>query len=82
MKIGHFHLCLTLEMRRNLKNIEEAGELVSFFRKGDVMKVVEWWQKREKEKKQKKLLTAAQKLEAKADPSLPKKRLPKNGAVK
>ena len=28
------------------------------------MKVVEWWQKREKEKKQKKLLTAAQKLEA------------------
>ena len=30
------------------------------------MKVVEWWQKREKEKKQKKLLTAAQKLEAKA----------------
>lgn len=46
------------------------------------MKVVEWWQKREKEKKQKKLLTAAQKLEAKADLSLPKKRLPKNGAVK
>ena len=46
------------------------------------MKVVEWWQKREKEKKQKKLLTAAQKLEAEADPSLPKKRLPKNGAVK
>lgn len=46
------------------------------------MKVVEWWQKREKEKKQKKLLTAAQKLEAKADPSLPKKRLPKNGTVK
>ena len=35
------------------------------------MKVVEWWQKREKEKKQKKFLTAAHKLEAKADPSLP-----------
>lgn len=46
------------------------------------MKVVEWWHKREKEKKQKKLLTAAQKLEAKADPSLPKKTLPKNRAVK
>ena len=46
------------------------------------MKVVECWQKREVEKKQKKLLPAAQKLEAQADPSLPKKRLPKNGAVK
>lgn len=34
------------------------------------MKVVEWWQKREKEKKQKKLLTAAQKLEAKAERTL------------
>ena len=37
------------------------------------MKVVEWWQKREKEKKQKKLLTAAQKLESKADPSYRRK---------
>ena len=46
------------------------------------MKIVEWWMKQKKEKKQKKLLTAAQKLEAKVDPSLPKKRLPKNSAVK
>ena len=35
-----------------------------------------------KRKETEKILTAAQKLEAKADPSLPKKRLPKNGAVK
>ena len=30
----------------------------------------------------KKLVQAAKELEAKADPSLPKKRLPKNGVVK
>ncbi|MBS7069138.1 MAG: hypothetical protein KH099_01965 [Streptococcus parasanguinis] len=46
------------------------------------MKVVEWWQKRKKEKKRKKLVQAAKELEAKADPSLPKKTLPKNRAVK
>ena len=35
--------------------------------------------KSKKEKKRKKLVQAAKELEAKADPSLPKKRLPKMG---
>lgn len=35
-----------------------------------------------KEKERKKLVRAAKELESRADPSLPKKRLPKNGVVK
>ena len=46
------------------------------------MGMKQWWQKIKNEKKRKKLVQAAQKLENKADPSLPKKRLPKNGVVK
>ena len=46
------------------------------------MEIRKWWQALKKEKKRKELIRAAQKLEAKADPSLPKKRLPKNGVVK
>ncbi len=46
------------------------------------MGIREWWQELKKEKKRKKLVQAAKKLEAKADPSLPKKRLPKNEVVK
>lgn len=42
----------------------------------------QWWQKIKNEKKRKKLVQSAKELEAKADPSLPKKRLPKNGVVK
>lgn len=46
------------------------------------MEIRKWWQDLKKEKKRKKLVQAAKELEAKADPSLPKKRLPKNGVVK
>ena len=46
------------------------------------MKIRKWWQDLKKEKERKKLVQAAKELEAKADPSLPKKRLPKNGVVK
>lgn len=46
------------------------------------MGMKQWWQKIKNEKKRKKLVQAAKELEAKADPSLPKKRLPKNGVVK
>ena len=46
------------------------------------MGIRQWWQELKKEKKRKELVKSAQELEAKADPSLPKKRLPKNGVVK
>ena len=46
------------------------------------MEVRKWLENLKKEKKRKKLVQAAKELEAKADPSLPKKRLPKNGVVK
>ena len=46
------------------------------------MEIRKWWQDLKKEKKRKKLVQAAKELEAKADPSLPKKRLPKNGVLK
>ena len=46
------------------------------------MKIRKWWQDLKKEKEREKLVQAAKELEAKADPSLPKKTLPKNRAVK
>ena len=46
------------------------------------MEIRKWLENLKKEKKRKKLGQAAKELEAKADPSLPKKRLPKNGVVK
>ena len=46
------------------------------------MEIRKWWQDLKKEKERKKLVQAAQKLESKADPSLPKKTLPKNRVVK
>ena len=46
------------------------------------MEIRKWWQDLKKEKKRKKLVQSAKELEAKADPSLPKKRLPKNEVVK
>lgn len=46
------------------------------------MGIRQWWQELKKEKKRKELVQAAKELEAKADPSLPKKRLPKNEVVK
>ena len=46
------------------------------------MEIRKWWQDLKKEKERKKLVQAAEELEAKADPSLPKKRLPENKAVK
>ena len=46
------------------------------------MKIRKWWQDLKKEKERKKLVQAAKELEAQPNPSLPKKRLPKNGVVK
>ena len=46
------------------------------------MEIRKWLENLKKEKKRKKLVQAAKELEAKADPSLSKKRLPKNGVVK
>ena len=46
------------------------------------MEIRKWWKDLKKEKKRKKLVQAAKELEAKADPSLPKKTLPKIRAVK
>ena len=46
------------------------------------MEIRKWWKDLKKEKERKKLVQAAKELEAKADPSLPKKRLPKNEVVK
>ena len=42
----------------------------------------QWWRELKKEKKRKELVKSAHELEAKVDPSLPKKRLPENKAVK
>ena len=46
------------------------------------MEIRNWWQNLKKEKRREKLVQAAKELEAKADPSLPKKKLPENRAVK
>ena len=46
------------------------------------MEIRKWLENLKKEKKREKLVQAAKKLEAKADPSLPKKTLPKNRAIK
>ena len=46
------------------------------------MEIRKWLENLKKEKKREKLVQAAQKLESKADPSLLKKTLPKNRAVK
>ena len=46
------------------------------------MEIRKWWQNLKKEKKREELVQAAKKLEAKADPRLPKQQLPKNGVVK
>ena len=46
------------------------------------MEIRRWLENLKKEKERKKLVQSAKKLEGKADPSLPKKRLPKNGVVK
>ena len=46
------------------------------------MEIRKWLENLKKEKKRGKLVQAAQKLESKADPSLPKKTLPINRAVK
>lgn len=46
------------------------------------MGIRKWWQELKNEKKRKELVQSAKELEAKADPNLLKKRLPKNGVVK
>ena len=68
-------------MPKNVKN-KEAGKLASFVQEEVEMGIRKWLENLKKEKKRKKLVQAAKELEAKADPSLPKKRLPKNGVVK
>ena len=68
-------------MPKNVKN-KEAGELASFVQEEVEMGIRQWWQALKKEKKRKELIRAAQKLENRVDPSMPKKTLPKNRAVK
>lgn len=46
------------------------------------MEIRKWLENLKKEKKRKELVKSAHELEAKVDPSLPKKRLPRNGVVK
>ena len=46
------------------------------------MEIRKWLENLKKRKETEKTGQAAKELEAKADPSLPKKRLPKNGVVK
>ena len=62
--------------------IRRLGNWPLLFRRIYKWKSENGWQNLKKEKKRKKLVQAAKELEAKADPSLPKKRLPKNGVVK
>ena len=68
-------------MPRNVNN-KEAGKLASFVQEEVEMGIRQWWKKVKNEKKRKKLIQAAQKLENKADPTISKKTLPKNRAVK
>ena len=46
------------------------------------MGIRQWWQALKKEKKRKELIRAAQKLENKVDPSIPKKTLPQKSCGK
>ena len=68
-------------MPKNVNN-KEAGKLASFVQEEVQMGIRQWWQELKKEKKRKELVKSAHELEAKVDPSLPKKRLPENKAVK
>lgn len=75
-------LYLKLEMRKNLKNVKkEVVESLFFEERKDMF--FNWLKKESKINNQREeLLKEAQKNEDRLDPRLPKKTLPKSGAVK
>ena len=75
-------LYLKLEMRKNLKNVKkEVVESLFFQERKDMF--FNWLKKESKINNQREeLLKEAQKNEDRMDPCLPKKTLPKSGAIK
>lgn len=75
-------LYLKLEMRKNLKNVKkEVVESLFFQERKDMF--FNWLKKESKINNQREeLLKEAQKNEDRMDPRLPKKTLPKSGAIK
>ena len=75
-------LYLKLEMRKNLKNVKkEVVESIFFQERKDMF--FNWLKKESKINNQREeLLKEAQKNEDRMDPRLPKKTLPKSGAIK
>ena len=75
-------LYLKLEMRKNLKNVKkEVVESLFFEERKDMF--FNWLKKESKINNQREeLLKEAQKNEDRMDPCLPKKTLPKSGAIK
>ena len=75
-------LYLKLEMRKNLKNVKkEVVESLFFQERKDMF--FNWLKKESKINNQREeLLKEAQKNEDRLDPCLPKKTLPKSGAIK
>ena len=75
-------LYLKLEMRKNLKNVKKEVVESLFFQERKNM-FFNWFKKESKIKNQREeLLKEAQKNEDRMDPCLPKKTLPKSGAIK
>ncbi len=75
-------LYLKLEMRKNLKNVKKEVVESLFFQERKNM-FFNWFKKENKINNQREeLLKEAQKNEDRLDPRLPKKTLPKSGAVK
>ena len=73
---------LKLEMRKNLKNVKKEVVESLFFQERKNM-FFNWLKKESKIKNQREeLLKEAQKNEDRMDPCLPKKTLPKSGAIK
>ena len=75
-------LYLKLEMRKNLKNVKKEVVESLFFQERKNM-FFNWFKKENKINNQREeLLKEAQKNEDRLDPCLPKKTLPKSGAIK
>ena len=75
-------LYLKLEMRKNLKNVKKEVVESLFFQERKNM-FFNWFKKENKINNQRdELLKEAQKNEDRMDPCLPKKTLPKSGAIK
>ena len=75
-------LYLKLEMRKNLKNVKKEVVESLFFQERKNM-FFNWLKKESKFNNQREeLLKEAQKNEDRLDPCLPKKTLPKSGAIK